>query len=142
MGVFGQNCTPSHKRSNIGPKTFDVVSIGYAQNSVGYRFMSLSDFSIFEYRDAEFFEHVFPLKKDVPHIIPNVVPECVNLLASSSSVRDLATEPKKSKRQRIETSFDPSFITFFLVEVLESFDVDALTDEFVFQFLLKEDPKT
>jgi len=48
-------------------------------------------FSISEYRDVEFFEHVFPLKKDVPHVVSNVVLEHVNLPASSSSVRDLAT---------------------------------------------------
>ena len=141
-GCLAKVALPSHKRSNIGPKTFDAIFIGYAQNSVAYRFMSLSDFSISEYRDVEFFEHVFPSKKDVPHIVPNVGPEHVNLPTSSSSVRDLATEPRRSKRQKAETSFGSDFITSFLIEVLESFDVDALTDEFVFQFLLKEDPKT
>jgi len=55
--------------------------------------MSLSS----EYRDAEFFEHVFPLKKDVPHVVSNVVPEHVNL-PSRSSVRDLVPEPRRSKR--------------------------------------------
>jgi len=97
-GCLAKGAPPSHKRSNIGLKTFDAVFIGYAQNSTAYIFMSLSDFSIFEYRDAEFFEHVFPLKKDVPHVVSNVVPEHVNLPASSSSVRDLVTEPRRSKR--------------------------------------------
>ena len=67
--------------------------------------MSLSDFSILEYRYAYFFEHVFPLKRNVSHIVSNVVPEHVNLPATSSSVRDLGTEPRRSKRQRTETSF-------------------------------------
>ncbi|GAA0147022.1 hypothetical protein LIER_36437 [Lithospermum erythrorhizon] len=53
------------KKTNIGPKTYDCVFIGYAQNSAAYRFMSLSDHSISEARDAEFFEHVFSLKKDL-----------------------------------------------------------------------------
>ena len=74
---------PSHKCSNIGPKTFDVVFIVYAQNSVGYRFISLSDFSISEYRDVESFEHVFLLKEDVPHDVPNIVSESMNLLGSN-----------------------------------------------------------
>lgn len=53
---------PVHKRSNIGPKTYDTVFIGYAHNSAAYRFLSLDDYSISESRDAEFFEHIFPLK--------------------------------------------------------------------------------
>ena len=108
----------SRKCSNIGPKTFDAIFIGYAQNSAAYRFMSLSNFSIPEYKDAEFFEHVFLLKKDVPHVMP----EHVNLPAFTSSVRELVTEPRRSKRQRTETSFGPDFITSFVVEVLEKLD--------------------
>jgi len=96
--------------------------------------MSLSDFSISKHRDADFFEHVFPLKRDVPHVVSNVVPECVNLPASSSSVKDLVTEPRRSKRQRTKTSFDPNFVTSFLVGLLESFDTNALIVEFVFFF--------
>jgi len=53
---------PSIKQTNIGPKTFDIVFIGYAQNSAAYKFMSLNDYVISEHRDVEFFEHVFPLK--------------------------------------------------------------------------------
>ena len=104
---------PSHKRSNIGPKTSDVVFIGYAQNSAAYKFMSLSDFSVSEYRDAEFFEHVFPLKRDVRHVVSNIVSESMNLPASSFSIRELVVDPRRSKRQRIETSFGPNFITSF-----------------------------
>ena len=53
---------PSIKWTNIGPKTFDDVFTAYAQNSAAYRFMSLNDYVISEHRDAEFFEHVSPLK--------------------------------------------------------------------------------
>jgi len=66
---------------------FDVVFIVYAQNNAAYRFMSLSDFSISEYRDAKFFEHVFPLKMDVPYVLPNAMSESMNLPASNSSIR-------------------------------------------------------
>ena len=61
-GCLAKVALPSFKRPNIGPKTFDAMFIGYAQNSAAYRFMSLNDYSISEYRDAKFFEHVFPLK--------------------------------------------------------------------------------
>ena len=81
--------------------------------------MSLFDFSVSEYRDAEFFEHVFPLKRDVPQAASNVVSESMNLPAFSSSVRELVVEPRTSKRQRTETSFGPNFITPFLVEFLK-----------------------
>jgi len=97
-GCLAKVALPSHKRSNIGPKTFDAVFIGYAQNSAAYRFMSLSDFSISEYRDVDFFEYVFPLKRNVSHTVSNVVPEHVNLPVASSIVRDLGTEPRRSKR--------------------------------------------
>ena len=104
--------------------------------------MSLFDFSVFEYKIAEFFEHVFPLKRDVPHAMSNAVSEYMNLPASSSSIRELVAEPRRSNRQRTETSFGPNFITFFLVEVLENFNTDGLTNEFMSLFLLEEDPKT
>jgi len=63
-GRLAKVALPSQKHSNICSKMFDVVFIGYAQNSAAHRFMLLSDFSIFEYRDAECFQHVFPLKKE------------------------------------------------------------------------------
>ena len=97
-GCLAKVALPNHKRSNIGSKTFDAVFICYAQNSVAYRFMSLSDFSISEYSDAAFFELVFPLKKDVPHVVPNAVSESMNLPTSSSSIRELVAEPRRSKR--------------------------------------------
>jgi len=59
---------PSYKQTNIGPKTFYAVFIGYAQNSAAYRFMSWNDYSISVHRDVEFFEHVFPLKKKVSNV--------------------------------------------------------------------------
>ena len=72
----------------------------------------------------------------------NVMPKHVNLPTSTSSVRDLVTKPRRSKRQRIKTSFGSDFITSFSIEVLKSFGVDALTNEVVSLFLLEEDPKT
>jgi len=82
------------------------------------------------------------LKKDVTHVVPNAMSESTNSPASNPSIRELVTEPRRSKRQRTETSFGPDFITSFLVEVLEKFDTDALTDEFMSLFLLEEEPKT
>jgi len=133
---------PSYKRTNIGPKTFDAVFIGYAQNSAAYKFMSLNDYSIFEYRNAEFFEHVFPLKKKVSDVASINPSETVNLPASSFDVRVTVTKPRRSKRCRVKTNFGLDFVTAFLVETLDNLHVDVITKEFVSNFLIEEDPKT
>ena len=77
--------------------------------------MSLNDFSISKSRDVGFFEHVFPLKNNVPapmheniHMSDNVP-----LFASSSRDRNLVDEPRRSERPRVETSFGPDFLTIF-----------------------------
>jgi len=119
----------SFKRTSIGPKTFDAVFIGYAQNRVAYRFMSLNDYSISEYRDAKFFEHVFPLKKEVTDVASVNPSECVNLLASISNDRVSVIDPRRSKRRRVETNFRPDFVTTFLVESVDSLDVDVITED-------------
>ena len=54
-GCLAKMGLPSFKVDGIGSKTFDAVFIGYAQNSLVYRFMNLSDRSLCEYRDATFF---------------------------------------------------------------------------------------
>lgn len=160
-GCLAKVGLPDYKKSNIGPKTFDAVFIGYAH--AAYRFMSLSDRSICEYRDAEFFEHVFPLKKGDVASVPScsspavdlstcsthdVLPTCdtpadltlssssVDMHASSSSVVD---EPRRSKRPRVAKDFGSDFVTAFLSE---SSCVDLLSDELVYAFMIEEDPKT
>ena len=40
------------RKTNVGPKTFNCVFVGYAQSSASYRFMSLANNSICESRDA------------------------------------------------------------------------------------------
>jgi len=132
---------PELKRENIYPKTFDFVFIGYAQNSAAYRFISLNDFSICEFRDAVFFEQVFPSKKNVSTIVHEIVPvhNNANMRASSSVVRGLVNEPTRSKRRRIQTSFSLDFIIAFFIE---DFDVNFLTNELVSAFFIEEDLKT
>jgi len=141
-GCLAKVALPNHKQTNIGPKTFDAAFVGYAQNSAAYRFMSLSDFSMSEYRDAEFFENVFPLKRNVSDVEHSTVSEQLKLPGPSSNDKDLVSEPRRSKRHRTGISFGPDFITAFLVETFEAFDIDVLTEEFVFIFLIEEEPKT
>jgi len=73
--------------------------------------------------------------------VPNVLIDVVNLPASSSGVRDIVIEPRRSKRCRIKIDFRPDFVTAFLVETFENLDVDIITEEFVSIFLIEEDPK-
>ena len=56
-------------KTNSGPKTLDCVFVVYAQTSAAYSFMSLGNNSICESRDAEYFELVFPLKKNHSNIV-------------------------------------------------------------------------
>ena len=123
---------PKLKRGNIDRKTFDSVFISYAQNSVACRFRSLNDFTNHESRDAKFFDHVLPLKKDVSTIVPTH--DNVNMPASSYIVRDSIDEPRRSKRRRVWTSFGPNFLNTFLVE---DFDVNLLTDELLSAFFIQ-----
>ena len=56
------------KRESIEPRTFDAIFIGYAGST--YRYMRLNDKTICEYRDVEFFENVYSLRK---YILPPVI---------------------------------------------------------------------
>jgi len=82
--------------------------------------MSLNDFSISKFKDAEYFEHVFLLKRSVSITVHEIKPmhDNVPLSPSNSSVRDSIDEPKRSKRPRVETSFGPNFLITFLIETV------------------------
>jgi len=103
------------KQENISRKTFDYEFIGYAQNSVAYRFMSLNEFSICESRDAKFFHHMFPLKMNVSTTVHEIVHDNVNMLASSSIVRDSIDAPRRSKRLVLVLTFLLSFSLMTLI---------------------------
>ena len=57
-------------------------------------------------------------------------------------IRVSITEPRRSKRCRVETNFRPDFVTAFLVETVDNLDVDVITEEFLSNFLIEEDPET
>jgi len=103
---------PDFKQENIGSKIFNYVFNGYVQNSAAYRFMSLKDFSVCEPRDAEFFEHIFPLKRNVFTTLNKTIPIHGNmsLSVSNNGVRDLVDEPRRSKRPRVESSWLLTFL--------------------------------
>ncbi|KAA0042080.1 ty1-copia retrotransposon protein [Cucumis melo var. makuwa] len=138
---------PALKKSTVGSKTFDYIIIGYAQNSAAYRFMCLNDKTINESRDAEFFEHVFPLKQSLyaPSLSkrmhdpenPSIVSEIpVSETVDTSNLR-CELELRRSKRQRTEKSFGQDFLSTFIVERRDEIDRN-----FTNLYLIDEDPKT
>ncbi|TYJ97996.1 ty1-copia retrotransposon protein [Cucumis melo var. makuwa] len=138
---------PALKKSTVGSKTFDCIFIEYAQNSVAYRFMCFNDKTINESRDAEFFEHVFPLKQSLsaPSLSkrmhdpenPSIVSETpVSETVNTSNLR-CELELMRSKRQRTEKSFGPDFLSTFIVERRDEIDCN-----FTNLYLIDEDPKT
>ncbi|XP_074293228.1 uncharacterized protein LOC141620194 [Silene latifolia] len=114
--------------------------------SSAYRLTSLSDRSFSEARDAQFFEHVFPLKKDVSlSVVPalHVNPVDSSMHTSSSTSVDHAFEPRRSKRPRIEKNFGSDFVRSDSVRTHlteNACDICAY-DELFSAFLIEDDPK-
>ena len=70
-GCLAKVQVPKPKRVKIGPKMVDCVFIGYVTNSKAYRFLvhksenpELHINTIIESDNAEFFETIYPYKKE------------------------------------------------------------------------------
>ncbi|TYK14258.1 ty1-copia retrotransposon protein [Cucumis melo var. makuwa] len=98
-------------------------------------------------RDAEFFEHVFPLKQSLsaPSLSkrmhdpenPSIISETpVSKTVNTSNLR-CELELRRSKRQRTEKSFGLDFLSTFIVERCDEIDYN-----FTNLYLIDEDPKT
>jgi hypothetical protein len=68
-GCLAKVNIPIPKKRKLGPKTVDCIFLGYAQRSIGHRFLvvksELPDMhvdTIMESRDATFFENMIPMK--------------------------------------------------------------------------------
>ncbi|KAD2393513.1 hypothetical protein E3N88_40490 [Mikania micrantha] len=119
-GCLAKVVVPPPKVQRIGPKTVDCVFIGYAHHSSAYRFLvydsknpEIHKNTIMESRNASFFEEVFPcLKKELPSSsMP--VDEIVHD-EDQEQLEAEEVEPRRSKRQRIEKSFGPDFLTYMV----------------------------
>ena len=69
MWVFSKSTSSRTKEKKKGPKTFNATFIGYAKNSVAYKFLVIESKngimkvnSIIETKNADFFENIFPWK--------------------------------------------------------------------------------
>jgi hypothetical protein len=121
---------PINKKRKLGPKTVDCVFLGYAINSVGYRFLvvesGIPDMrvgGIFESRDATFFENEFPMRGNVPSTSsegPSDAPNTFVPMEYNEQPIDESPEKenngftRKSKRPRIAKSFGDDFAIYLV----------------------------
>ena len=68
-GCLAKVNIPIYKKRKLGPKTKDCVFLGYAHQSIAYRFLVIKSEvpdmhvdTIMESHDAMFFENIFPMK--------------------------------------------------------------------------------
>ncbi|KAD4384796.1 hypothetical protein E3N88_24964 [Mikania micrantha] len=131
-GCLAKVVVPPPKVQRIGIKIMDCVFIGYAHHSSAYRFLvydsknpEIHKNTIMESRNASFFEEVFPcLKKELPSST-TPVDEIVHD-EDQEQLEAEEVEPRRSKRQRIEKSFGPDFLTY-MVEGEPQTYCDAVT---------------
>ena len=111
-GCLAKVLLPEPKKRKLGSKTSDCMFIGYAEHSVAYRFLVLrSDVldcnTIIETKNAEFFEHIFPLSNKISH-----APVEINKETTSNK------ELRRSKKPRKEFSMGMIFKPFLLIMIL------------------------
>jgi hypothetical protein len=126
---------PITKKRKLGPKTVDCVFLGYARNSIAYRFFVVKSEvydmhvdKIFESRDATFFENIFPMidmhsnVKFSTEIDPNNTTPIESPIKSFEQTleKDDNEVPVRNKRQRIAKSFDDDFIVYLVDDTLTS----------------------
>ena len=140
-GCLAKVAIPAPKRIKIGPRTVDCIFIGYAHNSVAYRFLvynsEISDIhknTIMESRNASFFEDVFPCKSNGASSSSKQTHEVMN---QEKHDHDLIQqdEPRRSKRARVEKSFGDDFTTFLLEKEPQTYTEAVSSSE---GFLWKE----
>jgi hypothetical protein len=113
-GCLAKVNVPRIKKCKLGPKAIDCVFLGYALNSMGYRFLirnsKIPDMhvsTVMESKDAIFFENEFPMRGNVPSttsevVAPPIVPtDQVEQTHVENSEEDNNEVTRKSKRQRI-----------------------------------------
>lgn len=125
-GCLAKVLAPLPKKMKIGPKTVDCIFIGYALHSNAYRFLvhdsknpDIHKNTFMESKNASFFEHIFPCKREEIESGSKRSLETVN--EDSQDIQhevevegNEEVEPRRSKRARVEKSFGPDFLTYML----------------------------
>jgi hypothetical protein len=141
---------PISKKRKLGPETADYVFLGYAHHSIAYRFLvvkyevpNVHVDTIFESRDATFFENIFPMKDMCSNarfsskIAPNfTIPIKSPVESFEQPPKEVLEEndnevPARNKRRRIAKSFGDDFIVYLvdhtptsIIEAYASLDAD------------------
>ena len=120
---------PINKKRKLGPKTVDCVFLGYAHRSTANQFLVVkSDVpdvyvdTIMEFRDATFFENVFPMKdmhstlKFSSKLIPKPVTPVESFKRPPVNIQEEDDNAvlRKSKRPRVEKFFGDDFIMYLV----------------------------
>ena len=125
-GCLAKMNLPITKKRKLGPKTVDCIFLGYAAHSIAYRFLvvkygvdDMNVGTVFESRDATFFEDIFPMRdmqgmssreSDPIPETPMEFGEESDYESSDSDEEDDNEAPTRSKRQRTAKSFGNDFI--------------------------------
>jgi hypothetical protein len=134
LGLLGFVNVSINKKSKLGPKTIDCVSLGYAIHSVGYRFLIINSEipdmhvgTIMESRDVIFFENEFPIKTTPStsheYVIPHEREREHEMFTPVQQIEEPLTQNpeeddiviiRKSKRQRVTKSFRDDYIVYLV----------------------------
>ncbi|GJS21635.1 DNA polymerase zeta catalytic subunit-like protein [Tanacetum coccineum] len=131
-GVDGHNVPTEPQVADYGraaiPKTVDCVYLGPTRNSVAYRLLvyksnveDVSNNTIIESAEAEFFENIFPYK-DKEKQISNPRKRVMNDQLSqdetdnNSKVLQENVKPRRSKRTKVTKDFGPAYMTYIVNE--------------------------
>ena len=132
---------PPNKERKLVIKTIECIFIGYLLHNTTYRFFviyskvnEISNNTIMESSDANFFENVFPLKDKMTKIVYDTSNFCLpsngNVICDGSSSvftsrenanKIIQNEPRKSKRKRKAKDFGPGFYSFMFEDDPKTF---------------------
>jgi hypothetical protein len=103
---------PIPKKHKLRPKTVDCIFLGYAQRSIGYRFLvaksEVPDMhvdTIMESRDATFFENMFSIKD--MHITARFSSE---IIPESSTSDEYFEQPLENVLENIHEKDDNEYL--------------------------------
>ena len=128
-GCLAKVNVPIPKKRKLGHKTVDCINLGYAKNSVGYRFLVVKSEvpdqkigTIMESKDATFFEDIFPMRdmqstsrqesEETPE--PAIPMEYYEQTHDENPEEDDEETLGRGKRQRTAKTFGDDFFVYLV----------------------------
>ena len=112
---------PDQQLTKIGYRGVDCVFIGYSQTSKAYNFLNLetpSPHTIIESLHANFFEHIFPKKKES---LEQNTSSSISTLKRKIVEPLEESQPRRSARSAKPRDFGPNFQVYLVVRDPESY---------------------